>query len=155
MTQSTMADRADVVSPASAKIRRRKSVTVEGIAHKFPVPNACRIGNLVVSSAIHGIDPATHTLPDDLTSQCTHVFANMKTIVEAAGGSTQDIIKMTLYLRDRGNRGPVNEEWVRMFPDPDARPARHAQVLLVDGPSLIQCDFIAVIESASRRTDER
>jgi enamine deaminase RidA (YjgF/YER057c/UK114 family) len=127
---------------------RRQSVTVDGLAHKYPVPNACRIGNLVVSGAIHGVDPATQLMPEDLTSQCAHVFANMRAIVEAAGGSTEDIIKMTVYLRDRDNRGPVNAEWVRMFPDAENRPARHSQPLLVEGPSLVQCDFMAVIGSA-------
>jgi enamine deaminase RidA (YjgF/YER057c/UK114 family) len=141
MTQSTMADSVE-------RRARRTSITVEGLAHKFPVPNACRIGNLVVSSAIHGVDPVTRTMPEDLTSQCELVFANMKAIVEAAGGGMQDIIKMTVYLRDRENRGPLNEAWVRMFPDPDTRPARHSQLLMVEGPSLIQCDFTAVIDRA-------
>jgi 2-iminobutanoate/2-iminopropanoate deaminase len=127
---------------------RRRSITVEGLAHKHPVPNACRIGNLIISGAIHGIDPATPTMPVDLTAQCANVFANMKAIVEAAGGSTENIIKMTVYLRDRDNRGPLNEEWLRMFPDAASRPARHSQPLLVDGPSLIQCDFMAVIGEA-------
>jgi enamine deaminase RidA (YjgF/YER057c/UK114 family) len=42
----------------------------------------------------------------------------VKAIIEAAGGNTEGIIKMTVYLRDRDNREPVNAEWVRMFPDP-------------------------------------
>lgn len=123
----------------------RMSVTVGALAHKFPVPNACRIDNLIVSGAIHPVDPETNAVPPDLTSQCAHVFSNMKAIVEAAGGSTEDIIKMTVYLRDRDNRGPLNAEWVRMFPDPERRPARHSQPLLVEGPLLVQCDFIAVV----------
>ncbi len=129
-------------------MNRRKSVTVEGLAHKYPVPNACRIGNLIISGAIHGVDPGTHAMPVDLTAQCANVFANMKAIVEAGGGSTEDIIKMTVYLRDRDNRGPLNAEWLRMFPDAATRPARHSQLLLVDGPSLIQCDFMAVVGEA-------
>ena len=145
MTGSTTADMPDMPSRERTSANRRKSIIVEGLAHKYPVPNACRIGNLVVSSAIHGVDPATHTMPEDLASQCAHIFANMKAIVEAAGGSIEDIIKMTVYLRDRNNREPLNEEWLRMFPDAETRPARHAQPLLVDGPSLVQCDFIAVI----------
>ncbi|SCW63752.1 Enamine deaminase RidA, house cleaning of reactive enamine intermediates, YjgF/YER057c/UK114 family [Rhizobium mongolense subsp. loessense] len=149
MTQSTVVNTSDMAvqhsSRASKTTNRKMSVTVESLAHKYPVPNACRIGNLIVSGAIHGVDPATHTMPKDLSAQCAHVFANMKTIVEAAGGSTKDIIKMTVYLRDRENREPLNAEWVRMFPDPETRPARHSQPLLVEGPSLVQCDFMAVI----------
>ncbi|MFC7597459.1 RidA family protein [Terrabacter sp. GCM10028922] len=128
----------------------RTSVTVEALAHKHPVPNASRIGNLVVSGAVHGTDPATHALPEDLSAQCANVFANMRAVVEAAGGSTDCIIKMTVYLRDRDNRGPLNAEWVRMFPDPASRPARHSQPLLVEGPALVQCDFMAVVAEEAR-----
>jgi len=40
----------------------------------------------------------------------------------------------------------VNEEWLRMFPDPESRPARHVRSLPLDSPSLVQCEFVAVIE---------
>ncbi|SAL63034.1 RutC family protein [Caballeronia arvi] len=146
MVQSMTDIPADVATQETDLTGHRKSFTIEGIAHKFPVPNASRIGNLIVSSAIHAVDPVTRAMPDDLVAQCALVFANMQATVEAAGGSTDDIIKMTVYLRDRGNRGPLNDEWVRMFPDADSRPARHSQLLLVEGPSLIQCDFIAVVK---------
>jgi 2-iminobutanoate/2-iminopropanoate deaminase len=123
----------------------RKSIVVPQIAHKFPVPNASRIGNFVVSGSISGVDPVSHEMPEGLTEQCAHMFANMKSVIEAAGGTTGDIIKMTVFIRDRNNRGPLNDEWVRMFPDAESRPARHAQLLAIEGPSLIQCDFMAVI----------
>ena len=148
MVQSMTDVPADVAAQEVVVTDRRKGITVEGLAHKFPVPNACRIGDIIVSSAIHAVDPVTRVMPEDLRSQCALVFANMKAIVEAAGGSTRDIIKMTVYLRDRNNRGPLNDEWVRMFPDPDTRPARHSQLLMVEGPSLVQCDFMAVIDRA-------
>ncbi|MCP3462801.1 MULTISPECIES: RidA family protein [unclassified Bradyrhizobium] len=124
----------------------RKSVTVSEIAHKFPVPNACRIANIVVSGAIQPVDPATHVIPDDLAAQCANMFGNVKSVIEAAGGTTDDIIKVNVFIRDRNNREPLNAEWLRMFPDPQSRPARHAQPLQVEGPALVLCDFMAVIE---------
>ena len=137
-----------MTGPVSVASQRR-SITVDGLAHRHPVPNASRIGDLLVSGAIHGVDPATRELPEDLAAQCANVFANVRAVVEAAGGSADDIIKMTVYLRDRDNREPLNVEWVRMFPDPASRPARRSQPLLVDGPALVQCDFMAVIGNAS------
>lgn len=125
---------------------RRRSIVVPEIAHRFPVPNASRIGNLVISGSIQGIDPVTHTMPSELAEQCSNMFSNMKSVIEAAGGTTDDIIKMTVFIRDRNNREPLNAEWVRMFPDPNSRPARHAQPLQIDGPSLVQCDFMAVVD---------
>ena len=124
----------------------RKSITVPQIAHKFPVPNACRIANIVVSGAIHPTDPTTRVIPDDLAAQCANMFENVKSVIEAAGGTTEDIIKINVFIRDRNNREPLNVAWLRLFPDPESRPARHAQPLQVEGPALVLCDFMAVIE---------
>jgi 2-iminobutanoate/2-iminopropanoate deaminase len=124
---------------------RRRSVVVPAIAHKFPVPNASRIGSIVVSGAIHGVDATTSAMPPDLETQCANMFRNLRSVVEASGATMDDVIKVTVFIRDRDRRGPLNAEWEKAFPDPASRPARHAQPLQIDGPSLIQCDFMAVI----------
>ncbi|MFD1985777.1 RidA family protein [Mesorhizobium newzealandense] len=124
----------------------RKSISVKGLSHRHPVPNACRIGNMVFSGAVHGVSPTNHELPTEMADQSANVFANMLAIIEAAGGSVEDIVKVEIYLRDSSNRNAVNEEWLRMFPDPESRPARHVRPLPADSPSLVQCEFIAVIE---------
>jgi len=128
-----------------ADMTRRRSIVVPHIAHRFPVPNASRIDNLVVSGSIQGVDPATGMLPEVLAAQCDHMLANMKAVIEAAGGTADDIIKVNVFMRDRSQREPLNQAWERMFPDPASRPARHAQPLTIDGPALVQCDFIAVL----------
>jgi hypothetical protein len=43
---------------------KRQSIYVDGFAHRNPVPAACRIGNLVYSGGIHGLDPATGVAAD-------------------------------------------------------------------------------------------
>lgn len=101
---------------------------------------------MVFSGAIHGVNSITHELPTEMGDQSANVFANMLAIIEAAGGSVEDIIKVEIYLRDSSDRNAVNEEWLRMFPDPESRPARHVRPLPPDSPSLVQCEFIAVVE---------
>jgi enamine deaminase RidA (YjgF/YER057c/UK114 family) len=127
----------------------RKSISAKGLSHRHPVPNACRIGNMVFSGAVHGVSPITHELPSGMADQSANVFANMLAIIEAAGGSVEDIIKVEIYLRDSSDRNAVNEEWLRMFPDPQSRPARHVRPLPPDSPSLVQSDFIAVVEDVA------
>ena len=124
----------------------RKSISVKGLGHRHPIPNACRIGGMVFSGAVHGVDPGTHELPAHIAEQSANVFANMRAIVEAAGGGVNDIIKVEIYLRDSSDRDAVNDEWLRMFPDPESRPARHVRPLPPDSPSLVQSEFIAVID---------
>jgi len=64
----------------------------------------------------------------------------------AADGSTDDIIKMNVWMKDRSNRDVLNAEWVTMFPDPHSRPARHTSQTALEGGQLIVCDITAVFE---------
>jgi 2-iminobutanoate/2-iminopropanoate deaminase len=123
----------------------RTSIDVGGIAHQSPIPNACRIGNIIVSGLIRGADPATSKLAATLEQQCALMFEHMRRVVEAAGATVDDIVKVTVWMRQL-ERKPVNDEWVRMFPDPSARPARQIMEVPMEPGVLIQCDFMAVIE---------
>ena len=125
---------------------RRKSINIPGFKHVNPIPNGSRIGNLMMSGVIIGVDPATHKLPPDLRQQCANMFGHVRSIVEAAGGTPDDIIKITVWLKDPGDRTAMNEEWQKLFPDPDSRPARHALPHLGGGDHLILCDVTAVID---------
>ena len=122
---------------------RRKSIHIGGFKHANPIPNASRIGNLVMSGVILGRD-AAGKMPESLEAQCANMFVHMKATVEAAGGSTDHIIKMTGWLKDRSQRAPVNAEWLKMFPDEHARPARHTMRAELEGALLVQCDITAV-----------
>jgi enamine deaminase RidA (YjgF/YER057c/UK114 family) len=124
---------------------RRNSIYLSGFKHKNPIPNACVIDGLLMSGVILGTDPVTGDMPSTIEAQCANMFGHVRAIVVAAGGSPADIIKMTVWLRDLTQRQPVNDEWVKLFPEHDDRPARHALPLTTDGPSLAQCDVTAVL----------
>ncbi|MCC8194653.1 MAG: RidA family protein [Deltaproteobacteria bacterium] len=126
---------------------RRTSVYLKGFRHKNPIPNACCIGNLLMSGIILGMDPETESVAETLERQCELMFLHVRDTVEQAGGTVDDIIKMTVWLKDRNQRQPVNAEWLKMFPDPRNRPARQAVSApdLADGV-LVQCDIVAVID---------
>jgi len=125
---------------------KRHSIYVQGFSHKNPIPAACRIGSLVYTGSIQGTDPASGKYGATLEAQCVLMFAHVRRIVEAAGGSTADIIKMTVWMADRSQRAALNAEWLKMFPDADARPARHTMQASFDGDKLIECDFVAVLD---------
>jgi enamine deaminase RidA (YjgF/YER057c/UK114 family) len=126
--------------------KRRQSINGSRPRHENPIPNAARIGNLVMSSVIGGTNPGTRDLPASLEQQVANVFAHIRHDVEAAGGTVEDIIKITFWLKDPvKQRAALNDEWVKMFPDPDSRPARHTQHLPADARPLVQADFIAVL----------
>jgi enamine deaminase RidA (YjgF/YER057c/UK114 family) len=125
---------------------RRQSINSPAPRHENPIPNASRIGNIVMSSVIGGSNPGTRILPPTLDEQLANVFAAIKGDVEAAGGTVDDILKITFYVKDPIKDRPViNTHWVKLFPDPEARPARHSQTLPPDSRALVQADFFAVL----------
>ena len=125
---------------------RRHPIEIPGLNHGgAPFPLAVRVGNLLASSAVHGMDPATGKIPETLEAQTAGVFANIHRILTAAGADTGDIAKVTVFLGEGLSRSPLNTEWTAMFPDEDDRPVRHTVPSVLQTPLLIQCEFTAVL----------
>ena len=123
---------------------KRQSIYIEGFTHKNPIPAACRLGNMLMTGIITGMDPATGKVAPTLEAQCAFMFQHVRAIMQAAGGSTDDIIKMSVWIVDRSKRDVLNVEWIKMFPDAASRPARHTAQADLDGGQLIICDITAV-----------
>ena len=125
---------------------KRQSVNGSRARHENPIPNASRVGNVVMSSVIGGANPGSRELPAALEQQVANVFHHIRHDIEAAGGSVDDIVKVTFWVKDPATqRAALNAEWVKMFPDADARPARHTLILPPDSRAQVQADFTAVI----------
>ena len=125
---------------------KRRSINGSRARHENPIPNASRVGNVVMSSVIGGTKPGTRELPASLEEQLANVFAHIRHDVEAAGGGVDDIIKINFWVKDPvTQRAALNTEWVKMFPDPESRPARHTLALPADSRSLVQADFTAML----------
>ncbi len=114
--------------------------------HKQPIPTVARVGNIIFSSAISGMDLNTGDWPKDAEQQIANAFANVKASVEEVGGTVGDIGKMTVFLADRNMRDIVNKYWLAMFPDEHNRPVRHTIGGPLGGDFVIQIEFIAVVE---------
>jgi 2-iminobutanoate/2-iminopropanoate deaminase len=127
-------------------VSKRRAIEVEGLHHEHPIPSACRIGPFVASGGISGKDPNNGKHPANLEEQCALMFANMRRIIEAAGGTPDDIIKITVWMQDPAQRQLVNKEWLAMFPNPESRPARHTMASQGMPPGAqVQCEFLAVL----------
>jgi 2-iminobutanoate/2-iminopropanoate deaminase len=99
-----------------------------------------------VSGGISGKDPKTGKIVEGIEEQCALVFQHMQKIIEAASGTPEDILKVTVWLKDGAHRKNVNQEWLRMFPDAESRPARHTFIgQELAGSMLIQVEFWAVL----------
>lgn len=124
---------------------KRQTLEIPGVRHGAPIPMGCRIGNILHSSAVTGGDPATGKVPPDGAEQVRLVFANVRTLLEAGGATSDDIVFMNVLLQDNSLRDEINRHWLEMFPDPDDRPARHTTRVDLPGDMLAQVEFMAVI----------
>lgn len=134
-------------SPSSeaGPCERRESVYAPGFSHENPIPAASKIGPFLFSGALTGRDPATGEMGADLATQCRNAFVHMRNVMGAAGGSTDDIVKVNVWLVDYRDREALNEQWLALFPDPSCRPARQVMAAQLDRGALIQLDLVAVL----------
>ncbi|MEM4810044.1 MAG: RidA family protein [Desulfurococcaceae archaeon] len=84
----------------------------------------CIDGWLFISGQIP-IDPLTGSvIKGDFRAQVERVLENLKAIIEAAGGSLRDVIKVTVFLKDIAKFNEFNEVYSRYFSEnPPARSA--------------------------------
>ena len=129
-------------------VSKREVLEIPGVGHgNAPIPMGVKIGNMVFSSGVMGQDPETHQVPkDDPQKQSQLMFQHVKTLVEQAGGSTDNIAHMTVFLKDNAYREHINAEWLKMFPDAHDRPARHTLLWNLPGDMLVQCEIVAVLD---------
>lgn len=127
---------------------KRRSIEIHGLQHENPIPVAAQIGPFLATSGVFGKDPQTGAIAPDIETQCALMFANLRLILAAGGGTPEDIIKMTVWVKDKALRPHVNKEWLAMFPDEHSRPARHS-LLNADlpGAALVQCEIMAIISA--------
>src|SRR5579863_3429252 len=124
----------------------RRSVEVPGLHHGgLPIPVACVVGNLLASSGISPLDPATGGIPDAVEDQVELVFANVRRVLEAAGGRPEDVVKCTVFVRDKAIRPIIDKHWTQMFPDEASRPAQHTLRIDLAGSMQIQLEILAVL----------
>jgi len=125
---------------------KRQSINGLRARHENPIPNASRVGPLIMTSVITGSDPVTGQLPDSLEAQIANVYAHIRADVEAAEATLEDIVKITFWLKDpAAQRHALNSDWLRMFPHPESRPARHTLTLPLENKGKVQADFVAFV----------
>ena len=91
-------------------------------------------------------DPATGTMPTDFRSQAELCLRNVKAIVEAAGATLADVVKVNAYLADLANFGAFNEVYATFFGAP--YPARTTVGAVLPGGAVqVEIDVIVALPS--------
>ena len=106
---------------------------------------AIKAGNTVYLSGQIPLDPQTMELVEGFEAQTVQVFENLKQVIEAAGGSFKDLVKLNIFLTDLAHFATVNEVMGRYFAQP--YPARAAiGVAALPRGAQVEMDGILVLD---------
>jgi reactive intermediate/imine deaminase len=111
-----------------------------------PYSQAIRVGDTVYLSGQLGLDPATGNLRDGIEAQTRQVLDNLQAVAAAAGGSLDDIVKLTLLLLDMGDFAKVNGIMAARFKEPFPARATY-QVAALPKAGRIEVEGVLVLQS--------
>lgn len=125
-----------------ARKSKRKVSTDRAPKPVGPYSQAIVAGNTIYVAGQGPFDPKSGQMPATFDEQAVQVFENIKAIVEGAGATMANVVKVNVYLADLGNFGKMNEVYKRYFvEDYPARATVGSQLLAGMG---IEVECIAV-----------
>ena len=108
-----------------------------------PYSQAVKAGDLLFVSGQVPIDPATGAFAgDDIAAQTRQSLTNVKNIVEAAGMTMADVVRVGVFLQDMEHFGAMNAVYGEFFTgDCPARAA--VQVARLPKDALVEIEAVA------------
>lgn len=121
----------------------RKTVMAnKGPAPAGPYSHAVVANGFVFISGQGPVNPETGAMPDAFADQVRQTFKNVQTILEAAGSSLEDVVKVNAYVTDLTRFAEFNDVYKEFFQnDPPARTTVATALLGI----LVEVDCIAAI----------
>jgi 2-iminobutanoate/2-iminopropanoate deaminase len=109
-----------------------------------PYSQAIRANGFVFVSGQIPTDPATQQIiVGDVAAQTERVLKNLAAILKAAGSGLEKVVRSTVYLKNMGDFGAMNEVYGRHFTS--APPARATvEVARLPKDVLVEIDVIAL-----------
>jgi 2-iminobutanoate/2-iminopropanoate deaminase len=129
---------------------KREEFHVEGMAVPLShYADAVRAGDLLFVSGCVPVDGEGQLVGgDDVVAQAEKVFENVGSVLAAAGASSRDVVKVTVFVTDIEDRPRINPVRQRFFGD--ARPAStlvEISKLAIPGAKL-EVEAVAVLPEA-------
>lgn len=85
-----------------------------------PYSQAIDTGSFIFASGQIPINPADGSIPEGIKAQTAQSLANVKAILKAAGLTTANVVKTTVFLADMGDFAAMNEVYAETFEAPYA-----------------------------------
>ena len=102
----------------------KKTFIPKGAVIVGPYSPAVEVGGFIYTSGQIPVDSNGKIIEGDVKAQTQQCLKNLTNVLEAAGVSSDDVVKTTVYLTDMGDYALVNEVYGEYFKAP--YPARTA-----------------------------
>lgn len=124
-------------------VRREVIVTDKAPLPVGPYSQAIKAGNLIFVAGQGPIDPKTRQIiGNTIEEQTEATLKNIKAILEEAGSSMEDVVKVTVYLSNMEDFDAMNKVYSRFFREkPPARTTIQAKLWR---NIMVEIDAIAV-----------
>ncbi len=112
-----------------------------------PYSQGIASGGLLFCSGQLGLDPATGDFAGpDVETQAERAMRNLRSVLDAAGCTFDDVVKTTIFLADMGDFAAVNAVYGRFVTDPP--PARSTvQVAALPKGGRVEIEAVARLRS--------
>jgi 2-iminobutanoate/2-iminopropanoate deaminase len=121
---------------------RRTVMAEKGPQPAGPYSHAVVANGFVFISGQGPVDPESGTMPDAFADQVRQTLSNVQTILEAAGSSLDNVVKVNAYVTDLTRFAEFNEVYKEFFQDdPPARTTVATALLGI----LVEVDCIAAL----------
>ena len=108
-----------------------------------PYSQAIEINNMVYTSGVIPVDPATGVIPEGVVAQAEQAISNLVNLVEASGSKVENVIKTTVFIKEMNDFAKINEVYAKYFKEP--YPARSCvEVARLPKDVLLEIEAIAV-----------
>jgi len=109
-----------------------------------PYSQAIRTAGFVFTSGQVAIDPDTQqVIAGDVAAQTDRVLQNLAGILEAAGSGLDKVVRCTVFLKNMGDFGAMNEVYGRYFKE-EAPSRSTVEVARLPKDVLVEIDAIAL-----------
>lgn len=110
-----------------------------------PYSQAVQIGDFIYTSGQIPVNSTTGDIPEGIENQTQQSLENIQAILVEAGLTMENIVKMTVFLKDMNHFNQVNEVYASFFKEP--YPARSAvEVARLPKDVLIEIEAIASLK---------
>lgn len=112
----------------------------------FIMSQAVRMGNAIYVSGQVSLDPSGAVIGEgDMRAQTRQAFANLETVLNAAGSSLKDVVKISVFTTDLSRLRETHEVRAEVLSDPPPASTAVEVKALMYPELLIEIEAVALV----------